>query len=156
MKYTVPMVRQVSAIRSLIAAAIVAGAALASYFLLGPGTSMVFFLALLLYALASRELFFRHHRRGIRFLRANHWEAAIAEFEASLADLEKHPWKDRLRSILALSLSAMMYREMAILNLAFAFGQTGNREQARRYYEQCLKEYPNNGIAIAAMNLLGK
>ena len=53
-----------------------------------------------------------------------------------------------------LSSSKMSYKEMALVNIAFCYGQLGEGEKAREYYNAALKENPNNGMAIAALKLL--
>jgi hypothetical protein len=111
-------------------------------------------IVVLAYGLIMREVVFSRHRRGIRALRKKDWQSGIALFEASLADLEKHPWKDRLRYVLILSPGSMDYREMAMVNLGFAYAQLGDKQSAASWYQRCLQDYPGNGIATAAMNLL--
>ena len=50
--------------------------------------------------------------------------------------------------------SSFSYREMGLLNIAFAYGQLGDGESARTFYEQVIKEYPNNWMAQAVLNLI--
>ena len=54
-----------------------------------------------------------------------------------------------------LSASAASYREMALLNEAFALGQLGRRPEARAIYESTVEEFPDSGMAEAALNLMG-
>jgi len=96
----------------------------------------------------------RHHRRGVRCLKAGRFDKAIPAFEESLAFFAKHPWLDRYRFITLLSSSAASYREMALCNIGFAYSQTGAGEKAREAYEQTLEEFPESGTARAALNMM--
>lgn len=48
----------------------------------------------------------------------------------------------------------MSYREMALVNIAFAYSQIGNGERAKAYYQHALEEFPNSSMAIAALRLI--
>lgn len=109
---------------------------------------------LLAYSLIARQVVFPHHRRGISALRKKDWQRGIDLFEKSFADLEKNRWKDRLRHVLILSPGSMAYREMAMVNLGFAYAQLGDKQSAVSWYQRCLQDYPGNGLATAALNLL--
>ena len=43
---------------------------------------------------------------------------------------------------------------MGLCNIAFCYSQTGNGQKAKEYYQQTLKEYPDNGMAVAGLNML--
>ena len=45
-------------------------------------------------------------------------------------------------------------RPMALANTAFCHGQMGNGQLAKEYYERALQEFPNSGIATAALRML--
>ena len=109
---------------------------------------------LILWALLSREIFTRNHRRGMRMVRKKRFDEAIPHFEAAYAFMERHPWIDRWRSLVLLSISGMSYREMALCNVAFCYGQQGKVREATAIYEHVHREYPDNGIAISALNML--
>jgi len=53
-----------------------------------------------------------------------------------------------------MSPSAMSYREMALINIAFAYSQIGNGKRAKEYYERAQKEFPNSGMANAALKMI--
>ena len=80
--------------------------------------------------------------------------ARIIRFEESYAFFKKYPWVDKYRYITVLSASKIPFGEMALNNIAFSYGQLGNRKKARAYYKQTLAEYPNSEIAQVALNLL--
>ncbi len=50
--------------------------------------------------------------------------------------------------------SAMSYREMALCNIAFCYSQIGKGEQALKYYQQAISEFPDCGLAEAAIRMI--
>lgn len=108
----------------------------------------------LIYSFSSRKLIPRAHCRGIRLSQRQQFEQAISAYKQSYEFFTRHGWLDRYRSITLMSPSAMSYREMALVNIAFAYGQIGNGEQAKAYYKQALEEFPNSGMAIAALKMI--
>jgi hypothetical protein len=96
----------------------------------------------------------RHHRLGIRMVKRGQFQEAIDSFQQSLDFFMRHPWIDRFRWITLLSVSSMTYREMGLANIAFAYSQQGDGEKSRAYYELCIKEFPDSGIAISALRLM--
>lgn len=105
----------------------------------------------LLWSLGSRRLLAGDHRRGIALTRAGKHREAIAAYERSLAFFEQRPWLDRYRAILMLSASRMAYREMALANIAYCWGQLGEGARMKAAYERVAAEYPGNPIATAAL-----
>ncbi|GMV39058.1 MAG: hypothetical protein AMXMBFR64_07740 [Myxococcales bacterium] len=105
----------------------------------------------LAWRMGGHQVVARHHRAGIRLLRARRPEQAIGAFERSIAFFERHPWVDRHRALVLLSPSRMCYREMALVNIAFAWGQLGDGVRMKQTYERALAEYPDNPIAAAAL-----
>ncbi|MCI0335430.1 MAG: tetratricopeptide repeat protein [Planctomycetes bacterium] len=103
---------------------------------------------------ALRTLIPRDHRAAIAHCKRQQFAEAIPRFHNSLTFFERHPWLDRLRAITMLSASAMSYREMALVSLAFCYAQIGDGKKAREYYEQCLREFPDNGMAQASLRLM--
>jgi tetratricopeptide (TPR) repeat protein len=110
--------------------------------------------AYLAYSIGSRQLIARDHRAGIMLFKQQRFAEAIPKFADSLAFFDRHPWIDRLRSITMMSASAVSYREMALANIAFCYGQLGDGEQSRAYYRQCLERFPHSGLATAALRML--
>lgn len=53
-----------------------------------------------------------------------------------------------------LSSSGMSYREMGMVSLGFCYAQLGDGMSARRIYEDCIRYYPNNGMAESALRML--
>jgi hypothetical protein len=110
--------------------------------------------AYLAYSIGSRALFTRAHRAGIRLVKQRRFEEAIPKFQESFDFFERHPWIDRFRSFVLMSPSAASYREMALANIAFCYGQIGNGEACRGYYRECLARFPGSGLASAALRML--
>ena len=80
----------------------------------------------LIYSFSFRKLIPRAHRRGVRLLQTQHFEDGIRAHEESYQFFTRHAWLDRYRSITMMSPSATSYREMALMNIAFAYSQIGN------------------------------
>ena len=108
----------------------------------------------LLYSFGSRQLITRDHRAGIALVKEHRFGEAIPRFQKSLEFLDRNSWIDRFRSIVLMSPSAMSYREMAIANLAFAYSQIGRGGEARAQYEECLRRFPDSGLAMAALRMM--
>ena len=107
----------------------------------------------LIYRIA-RAVFTSDHRRGIKLLRPQKFAEGASCFEASYAAFQRRPWLDRFRWLLLGSASSMSYREMALCNAAFCYGQIGNGARTTALYEQALREFPDSGLAAASLNLL--
>ena len=107
-----------------------------------------------IYLFASRKFIPRAHRRGIRLSQAQQFEEAIRSHEESYEFFTRHSWLDRYRSITMMSSSAISYREMALLNIAFAYSQIGNGEKAKKCYQRALKEFPDSVMATAALRMM--
>ena len=110
--------------------------------------------AYLAYFFGPRYLISRHHRRGVALSKRQHFEDAIPEFRKSLDFFDSHPWIDRFRYIVLLSTSAICYREMAMVSMAFCYAQIGDGVRAREHYEACLVRFPESGMAVAAIRLM--
>ena len=106
------------------------------------------------YAVLSRELIARHHRRGMRAVKARRWEAAALHFEESYRFFLERAWIDRWRALILLSGSAASYREMALVNLAFCRSQMGDGVASLEAYKRALSEFPDSPIAQSALAML--
>lgn len=96
----------------------------------------------------------RDHRVGVGLVKSQRFEEAIPKFQDSLKFFDRYPWIDRYRSIVLMSPSAAGYREMALANIAFCYGQIGDGEQSRHFYEECLRRFPDSGLASSALRML--
>jgi len=110
--------------------------------------------AYLVYSLAARQLIPSDHRRGVRQSLSQQYEQAIHSHKASYNFFTRHSWLDRYRSITMMSPSAMSFREMALVNIAFAYSQIGNGEKAKEYYLRTLDEFPESGMASSALRMI--
>lgn len=105
-------------------------------------------------ALGLRNLIANKHRKGIRLVKQHKFTESIPYFEKSVSYFTKNKWVDKYRFLTLFSISKMTYKEMGLCNIAFAYSQTGNGKKAKEYYEQVLTEFPENGLAIAALNMI--
>ncbi len=101
-----------------------------------------------------RNILARHHKAGIKFIRQKNFKTAIVAFQSSVDFFTKYKWVDKYRYLTILSSSAMCYREMGLCNIAYSYGQIGEGKKAKEFYEKVLVDYPKNGIAIAALNMI--
>lgn len=109
------------------------------------------FLAL---AYLSKMLIAKEHRKGIRLTKQGKFEEAIPHFQRSADFFTRYAWIDKWRYLVLLSASKMCYREMAFCNIAFCLTQTGKGNEAKKMYEDILKEYPQNIIATTALRMV--
>lgn len=108
----------------------------------------------LIYSFGSRALLTRDHRRGIRLIRQERYTEAIPAFERSADFFTRYRWLDRFRALTMLTPSHYGYHEMALANIAFCYAQLGDVARAKAAYERVLRDYPNNELARAALNLI--
>jgi tetratricopeptide (TPR) repeat protein len=94
------------------------------------------------------------HRKGIRLTKQHKFAEAIPYFQQSVEFFSKHNWVDKYRYLTLMSSSKMTYKELAFCNIAFCYCQIGEGLKAKEYYQLTLKEYPENGMAIAALKML--
>ena len=43
---------------------------------------------------------------------------------------------------------------MALINIAFAYSQIGNGERSKEFYQRAQEEFPDSGMANAALNMI--
>jgi tetratricopeptide (TPR) repeat protein len=93
-------------------------------------------------------------RQGMTLVKQKYFQEAIPHFQKSYDFFSKYSWVDKYRFITLLSSSKMCYKEMALNNIAFCYGQIGDGDKALAYYHRTLTEYPDNELAKAGLNLL--
>ncbi len=113
--------------------------------------ALIFYLAL---SISVRYLVPHNHRKGMALFRAGNYAQAVEEFEKSYDFFKRHPWIDRYRFLVLLSSSRISYTEMALLNIAYGYAQSGDGKQAKEYYEKTLMEFPDSGMAKSALQML--
>ncbi|MDX2141209.1 MAG: tetratricopeptide repeat protein [Chloroflexota bacterium] len=102
----------------------------------------------------SKLLAFREHRKGMLLIRQEKYREAIEAFKRSYDQFADYPWIDRLRWLVCLDASAVSYREMALVNIAFCHVYLDEGEQAKQVYERVLQEFPGSMIARSAMRMI--
>ncbi len=110
--------------------------------------------AYLLLSILLRNLLGKEHRKGVALFKKEQFLEAIPYFEKSYNFFKRNDWIDKYRYITLLSSSKMTYKEMALNNIAFCFGQAGDGVKAREFYERTLREFPESGMAKAGLRLL--
>jgi hypothetical protein len=106
------------------------------------------------FVLFARATFTRGHRRGIRCVKSGRFAEAIPHFERAYRSVVERPWIDRFRWILLGGSSRWTYREMALCNVAFCYGQIGKGDKMREAYQKALAEFPNSVLAGTAMRMI--
>ncbi len=101
-------------------------------------------------SITIRAFLVKFHRKGFSLLKRGEYLSAIPFFMRSYKLFSKYKWLDKYRYFL-ISSSKMAYREMDLNNIAFCYGQVGDKEMAIKYYELLLDEFPTNGLAAVAL-----
>lgn len=110
--------------------------------------------AYLIISLVLRSIIPHNHRKGVSLYRAGKYPQAAGEFEKSYHFFSRHSWVDKYRFITLLSSSRMSYTEMALINMAFCYAQSGNAELSKRYYDKAFELYPDSEMAKSALNMI--
>ena len=108
----------------------------------------------LTYSIGSRQIIISAHRAGMRLIKQSNFQEAIPQFEKSYQLLNRHKWIDRYRYLVLMSPSAIPYREMALVNIAYCHSQIGNADLTKEYYQKTLQEFPDSGLANAALTMI--
>jgi len=108
----------------------------------------------ILLSLLLRTQIPKSHRKGIRLTRAQRFDEALLYFKKSLDFFSRYAWIDRYRYLVLLSSSSISYTEMAMVNIAFCYSQTGEGEKAKQWYEKTLEVFPDSSIAQTALRMI--
>lgn len=111
-------------------------------------------LTYLILSFALRTLIPHNHKAGMTLVKQEKYLDAISHFKNSYDFFKRYEWLDKYRYLTLLSSAKMSYKEMALNNIAFCFGQMGDRTKSKEYYELTLQEFPNSGMARAGLNML--
>jgi tetratricopeptide (TPR) repeat protein len=95
-----------------------------------------------------------HHRKGMKFYKKRDYSKAIPMFLKSYNFFKNHEWLDKYRFIFLLSSSHLTYREMALINIAFCNTQIKEGQEAKKYYELAMKEFPESQMAKMGLNMM--
>jgi tetratricopeptide (TPR) repeat protein len=121
---------------------------------LGIASASVGAFAYLAYSFGSRWVLLRPHRNGLRLTSDGNFPEAIRSFEQSYAFFSKHGWIDRYRYLTMLTPSAISFREMALINIAYCYVQMEDWARAKHSYQSILAQFPNSQLARRALELL--
>jgi tetratricopeptide (TPR) repeat protein len=108
----------------------------------------------LVISVTVRNVITRNQRKGIMLSKADKFPQAIEEYQKSYQFFNRHPWVDKFRSITLLSSSRISYTEMALINMAFCYAQSGNAELSKKYYQKALELCPKSEMAKSALNMI--
>lgn len=150
----VPFVNQIAWV-ALIPQILFLGLLMFIYYLLNVGDFVL--LGAITYLVLSyvvRKLMLKSFYRGIKLLKKLEVEAAIPYFETCVGFFSRNSWLDKYRYLMLLSSSKMTFREMSLCNIAFCYGQINEGQKSKKLYEQILKEYPDNVIALTALKMI--
>jgi len=149
-----PTIKQISWI-SIIPQLIVMGVIMSLWYLINPEKALLFgALTYLAISFSLRNLIPKDHRNGMKKVKNGNFKEAISDFEKSYEFFNKNEWIDKNRFLTLLSSSRISYKEMALNNIAFCYGQIGNGIKSKEFYERTLKEFPESAIAKAGLNML--
>lgn len=96
----------------------------------------------------------RESRWGMRHIRVMQYDQAIPHFEKSCRFFQRYSWLDKYRLFLLGNVSSISFHESGLCNIAFCYGQTGKIQESKKMYEEIIRRYPENGIAIASLKLI--
>jgi hypothetical protein len=154
MSSNVPTARQVAWISIIPQLSLMGFLIFVSYLLDFKDFFLVGVLSYLVISILLRNIIPRAHKSGMALVRKEQFLEAIPHFERSYEFFKRNEWIDKFRYITLLSSSKMSYKEMALNNIAFCFGQAGDGVKAREFYERTLREFPESGMAKAGLRLL--
>ncbi len=149
-----PIVRPVSKVNSIINVLALLIFVIVGWLL---GQERGIFVGTLFYLASSmllRRVICRHHQAGIRLCKKKAFKDALPEFQKSLVFFERYPWVDKYRAVTLLSSAGMGYREMALVCMGFCYSQIGDGDEAKSTYEECIRRFPGNGMAEAALRMI--
>jgi tetratricopeptide (TPR) repeat protein len=105
----------------------------------------------LAYSYSSRSLLLKHHRQGRTLTDQGNYEEAIKAFEKSYDFFSRNSWVDRFRYLTMMTPAYQSFREMALLNIAYCYGQLGDKDRTKVYYQRTLQEFPESSMAQTAL-----
>lgn len=153
MASNIPIVRQIAWI-PVFTQILLLGFFIYIYYLLDVEFPFVFGpLTYLIFSCGLRNLITRSHQKGMKLVKQGNFIDAIPYFEKSVNYFSENIWVDKYRFLTMFSSSKMSYREMGLCNIAFCHSQTDNGLKAKEFYQLVLKDYPENILATAALNL---
>ena len=154
MSSSTPFIRQTAWI-SIIPQSLVMATIIFCWYLVIPQRAFMYgALCYLFLSFSLRALIPVNHRNGINHIKNQNFKEAINEFNLSYNFFKKYDWVDQYRFLTVLNSNKMSYKEMSLLNIAFCYGQLGDGENSKKYYEKALNEFPKSAVALAGLNML--
>ncbi len=154
MSSEIPIIKQIAWL-SILPQFAVMGLIIWAWYLINPERGVLYgALTYLALSFFLRNALTKAHRIGMIKVRQEKYKSAIPEFQQSYSFFKKYPWIDQYRYLTILSSTKISYSEMALVNIAFCYGQLGDQKNCLAYYRRTLQEFPNSGIAKAALNML--
>lgn len=153
MASTQPIIRQISWI-SIVPQVLVFSLIVSILFIFGSENSLLSGAVLyLLLSVFLKRIIPRYHRKGIKFFKDKRYDLSIDEFNNSYEFFKKNKWIDKYRALFLLSSTRISYLEMALINIAYCYGQIGEGVKSKEAYEKALKEFPSSEIAMSALKM---
>lgn len=109
--------------------------------------------AYLMLSFGLRRLLPHDHRAGMALFRQGRFAEALPCFQRSYDFFTRRRWLDDWRYVALLSSSRISYREMALLNIAYCYGQMGDGPRSLECYQRVAAEFPGSGMAEAALKM---
>ncbi|GLR16159.1 tetratricopeptide repeat protein [Portibacter lacus] len=154
MSSKIPTVRQIAWI-SIIPQLLVMGLIFLIWYQFDKSNFIIFgAITYLIISQLLRRTIARAHRKGMIKVKKEEFNEAIPHFENSYQYFKKNDWIDKYRFLTLLSSGKMSYKEMALNNIAFCYGQIGNGKLSKEYYQKTLDEFPDSGMAKVGLRLL--
>jgi tetratricopeptide (TPR) repeat protein len=154
MKQQVPLVRNINYPVFFLQLLLVTATIVGFVWLFWPewGTgSLVGLIVLVVYVKGMQWYLMRYHQAALKLIRAGKFDEALVPLQKALEFYTEHPGLDRWRHVLMATASRFSLREVAMMNIAYCFGQIGDKEKMIKHYERLASEYPDN---MAAQNTL--
>lgn len=154
MNSKIPIVRQIAWL-SIIPQLIVMGVLMLVWYQFEKSNFVLYgAITYLLISQILRRTISREHRKGMVKVQQEQFELAIPYFKRSYEFFKENDWVDKYRFLILLSSARMSYKEMALNNIAFCYGQAGNGKLSKEYYQRTLNEFPNSRMAKVGLRLL--
>ena len=83
-----------------------------------------------------RRTIAKEHTKSMTKVKEEEFNEAITPFENSYQYFKTNDWIDKYRFLTLLSSAKMSYKEMALNNIVFCYGQIGNGKMSKEYYQK--------------------
>lgn len=124
------------------------------YYLIGISDFFIFgVITYLIISYTTIAIIPRHHRTGIFFVKKGLYDKALEEFRLSYEFFNRHKWVDKYRCFFLFSSSCSSYSEMAMLNMAFCYGQLGEGLKSKELYQKVINQFPGSKMAESALKM---